>query len=165
MEYVLNRCATRFELSRDVVVERARTCLRQVRNQVCDLDSVMELCLNPHQTYTVGLLTTPQWTISHFQISLWHCHYRSDFRTAIKWYWPTATVSVFFRRWYVLVYSANIDLRMCRCSWCGRISRRERRQRTSWRYRSNRCHQYTNSGDETSLCQRSWRMSRYVSTY
>ena len=35
MEYGLNRSATRFELSRHV--EIARTCLRQVENQVCDL--------------------------------------------------------------------------------------------------------------------------------
>ena len=35
-----NRSATRFELSRHV--EIARSCLRQVGNQVCHLDSVME---------------------------------------------------------------------------------------------------------------------------
>jgi len=40
MEYGLNRSATRFELSRHV--EMARTCLQQIGNQVCDLDSVME---------------------------------------------------------------------------------------------------------------------------
>jgi len=46
MEYGMNRSATRFELSRHV--EIARTCLRvrqvgkQVCDQVCDLDSVME---------------------------------------------------------------------------------------------------------------------------
>ena len=39
-----NRSATRFELFRHV--ESARTCLRQVENQVCDLDSVMEFGLN-----------------------------------------------------------------------------------------------------------------------
>jgi len=43
MEYGLNRSATRFGLSRHV--EIARTCLRQVGNQVCDLDSVMEFSL------------------------------------------------------------------------------------------------------------------------
>jgi len=43
MEYDLNRSATRFELSRHV--EIARTCLWQVENQVCDLDSVMEFSL------------------------------------------------------------------------------------------------------------------------
>jgi len=40
MEYGPNPSATRFELSRHV--EIARTCLRQVGNKVCDLDSVME---------------------------------------------------------------------------------------------------------------------------
>ena len=47
MEYDLNRSATRFEISRHV--EIARTCLRQVGNQVCDqvidLDSVLEFSL------------------------------------------------------------------------------------------------------------------------
>jgi len=43
MEYGLNRYATRFELSRHVDI--ARTCLRQVGNQVYDLDSVMEFSL------------------------------------------------------------------------------------------------------------------------
>jgi len=43
MDYGLNRSATRFELSRHVQI--ARTCLRQVGNQVCDLDSVMEFSL------------------------------------------------------------------------------------------------------------------------
>ena len=43
MEYGLNRSATRFELSRHV--EIARTCLQQVGNHVCDLDSVMEFSL------------------------------------------------------------------------------------------------------------------------
>jgi len=43
MEYGLNQSATTFELSRHV--EIARTCLRQVENQVCDLDSVMEFSL------------------------------------------------------------------------------------------------------------------------
>jgi len=40
MEYGLNRSATRFELSPHV--EITRTCLRQIGNQVGDLDSVME---------------------------------------------------------------------------------------------------------------------------
>jgi len=51
MEYGLNRSATRSELSRHV--EIARTCLRQVSNEVCnevcELDSVIEVglyCLN-----------------------------------------------------------------------------------------------------------------------
>jgi len=48
MEYGLNRSATRFELSRHVDI--ARTCLQQVGNQVCDLDSVMEFSLNRSQT-------------------------------------------------------------------------------------------------------------------
>jgi len=43
MEYDLNRYATRFELSRHV--EIARTCLRQVGNQVCVLDNVMKFSL------------------------------------------------------------------------------------------------------------------------
>jgi len=52
MEYGLKRSATRFELSRHV--EIARTCLRQVENQVCDqvcgLDSVMEFGPSRSQT-------------------------------------------------------------------------------------------------------------------
>jgi len=44
MEYGLNRSATRFELSPHV--EITRTCLRQVGNQVGDLDSVMEFSPN-----------------------------------------------------------------------------------------------------------------------
>ena len=52
MEYGLNRSATRFELSRHVQI--ARTCLRQVGNQVCnqvcDLDSVMEFSQSWSQT-------------------------------------------------------------------------------------------------------------------
>jgi len=43
MEYGMNRSAIRFQLSRHV--EIARTCLQQVGNQVCDLDSVMEFSL------------------------------------------------------------------------------------------------------------------------
>jgi len=52
MEYGMNRSATRFERSRHV--EIARTCLRQVGNQVCeqvcDLDSVMEFSQSRSQT-------------------------------------------------------------------------------------------------------------------
>jgi len=48
MEYGLNQSATRFELSRNV--EIAWTCLWQVGNQVCDLDSVMEFSQNRSQT-------------------------------------------------------------------------------------------------------------------
>jgi len=53
IEYGLNRYATRFELSRHVQI--ARTCLRQVRNQVCDhqfcdLDNVMEFSQSKLQT-------------------------------------------------------------------------------------------------------------------
>jgi len=43
MEYGLNRSATRFELSPHV--EITQTCLQQVGNQVCDLDSIMEFSL------------------------------------------------------------------------------------------------------------------------
>jgi len=43
MEYGLNRSATRFEVLRHVEV--ARTCLRHVGNQVCDLDSVIQFSL------------------------------------------------------------------------------------------------------------------------
>jgi len=47
MEYGLNQSLTRFELSRRV--EIARTCVRQIGNQVCDqvcdMDSIMEFSL------------------------------------------------------------------------------------------------------------------------
>ena len=43
MEYGLNRSATTFKLSR--LVEIARTCLRQVENQDCDLDIGREFSL------------------------------------------------------------------------------------------------------------------------
>ena len=43
MEYGLNRSTTTFELSLQVDTEQAR--LWQVRNQVCDLDSVIEFSL------------------------------------------------------------------------------------------------------------------------
>ena len=45
MKYGLNQSATRFKLSRHV--EISRTCLRQVGNQVCDLNSVMEFSQRP----------------------------------------------------------------------------------------------------------------------
>jgi len=56
MEYGLNRSATTFELSRHVEV--ARTCLRQVENQVCDLDSGMEFSLKQVADQLANQLTS-----------------------------------------------------------------------------------------------------------
>jgi len=55
IEYGLDRSATRFELSRHV--EIARTCLQQVGNQVCDLNSVMEFGVKYFLSYRSVLIS------------------------------------------------------------------------------------------------------------
>ena len=55
MKYGLSRSATTFELS--LHVEIAQTCLRQVGNYVCDLDSVMEFSLKQVADQVANQLT------------------------------------------------------------------------------------------------------------
>jgi len=64
MEYGLNRSATRFELSPHVEIHVARTCLRQVGNQFCDLDSVMEFSLKQVADQLANQLASWSWFAS-----------------------------------------------------------------------------------------------------